>query len=64
MVIKIQVDVGKENLNITFAINAKDEDANSKGYDQPPHHEVIATRKISAFGHMYRLLTGINNEYS
>ena len=50
--------MGEEDLNITFAIK-QDDDASYKPYDQPPHHEVVASQKLSAFGHMFRLITGL-----
>ena len=56
-----QLDVGANDLNITFAIKPE-VDVGLKSYDQPPHHEVIASRKLSAFGHMFRLITGISSQ--
>ena len=50
--------MGEEDVNITFAISTKGKDAFIKHYGQPPNHEVIATRKLSAFGHIFRLITG------
>ena len=52
------MDVGEEDLNITFAIKP-DSNGGIQPYDQEPHHKVIASQKLSAFGHMFRLITGI-----